>query len=116
MLKQIKDKNFIPNLLWPLVVILLASFLLGPLFASDFHLESRHPCKIKRDSDVFVNTIKSLKNSNFKKVIEQDFCLDFVSRTNLFYPVKLKDINFAFLTFSKKEKNPQILARASPCA
>ena len=86
MLKQIKDKNFIPNLLWPLVVILLASFLLGPLFASDFHLESRHPCKIKRDSDVFVNTIKSLKNSNFKKAIELGLSMDMdlaVAKLNL---------------------------------
>lgn len=104
MLKQIKDKNFIPNLLWPLVVIVLALFLLIGLFATDFHLESRHPCKIKRDSDFFVNPIKSLK------VI----CLDFVSRADLFFSAKLQDNNFAFITFEKKERNPQVLARASP--
>lgn len=114
MLKQIKDKNFIPNLLWPLVVIVLALFLLNGLFATDLHLESRHPCKIKRDSDFFVNPLKSLKVSSLKKVIEQVICLDFVSRTDLFFSVKLEDNNFAFITFAKKERNPQVLARASP--
>lgn len=114
MLKQIKDKNFIPNLLWPLVVIVLALLLLNGLFATDFHLESRHPCKIKRDSDFFVNPIKSLKVSSLKKVIEQDICLDFVSRADLFFSAKLQDNNFAFITFAKKERNPQVLARASP--